>query len=68
MYAIFKKNTNCYEIEENTVSQFKNCIHDGILRKIKRKNPSGLFYIVNYKRLCISLQSKGENALSLKIM
>lgn len=68
MRAIFKKNTNCYEIEENTVSQFKNGIHDGILRKNKRKNPSGQFYILNYKRLCISLQSKGENALSLKIM
>lgn len=52
---------------ENTINQFKNYIHDGILSK-KRKNPFDDFYILNYNRLCISRQSKGENVLSLKMM
>lgn len=35
--SILKKNTYCYEKEENTITQFKNYIHGGILSK--KKNP-----------------------------
>ena len=38
MYVhIKKKKTYCYEKEENTITQFKNYIHGGILSK--KKNP-----------------------------
>ena len=37
MSILKKKKTYCYEKEENTITQFKNYIHGGILSK--KKNP-----------------------------
>ena len=41
MYVHIKKKTYCYEKEENTITQFKNYIHDGILsiKKKRKENP-----------------------------
>ena len=68
MYVHIFKKSYCYEKEENTINQFKNYIHDGILSKKRKKKPFWRFYVLNYNRLCISRQSKGENVLSLKMM
>lgn len=46
MYVhIKKKKTYCYEKEENTITQFKNYIHDGIL-SIKKKGKKTLLTIL----------------------
>lgn len=37
MYVHIFKKSYCYEKEENTINQFKNYIHDGILSKKRKK-------------------------------